>query len=172
MAVCGAGTAWDDNIGPESAGEPGRRVLLVEVFNCPDSPNGAPTIAPLDAPDCWLRPHDYDASRAMGGAGKLADAGIEARHAAGVLVACADGRVWMLPKDLPVREFAAALTTQAGEPPDWSNFSCEPRLMEPVNPLWGRLAKELAIPVWFVLAVLLLYRARQSGMSCRNRTAA
>jgi hypothetical protein len=147
-AVTGQGTAWNKNIAPGSAENADKMLLLVEV--------GKSGI-------CWMEPRDVHQVDILGKTGDLASIGLDSAHREVIQVACADGRVWKLPKDLPATAIAKSLTVGDSGKVAWNALGARPvNLNEAV---WGLWLARAALPVWFLFVAILLYRARRSGLA-------
>jgi hypothetical protein len=145
VAVTGQDTAWNENIAADSSACTGRLILLVEVLN-----SGI----------CWMEPRDFDRAHMAGKIGNLSTIGYNSRWT--LLVACADGSVWKLPKDFPETALLKSLAVGAADKADWDRSGA--KLVNLNDPMWGRLITGIAFPVWFLFVTFLLYRARRSGI--------
>jgi hypothetical protein len=157
VAITGPGTAWSENIAADSNKRcrPGQLLLLIEV---------------AESGICWLEPRDLNESDMIGKSGDLQAIGIDSAHHDKVQVACADGHVWELPKNLSATSIAKSLTVRTARDVDWRTLGATPP--DVTNPIWGLALTHAAFPIWFLLVIVLLYRAQRSGRArIRERAA-
>jgi hypothetical protein len=151
VVVTGQNTAWNENIVPKSAAHADKLVLLVEAVN---SGIG------------WMQPGDFDRvnmADKTDKTGNLSTIGVTSGDALWTLVACADGSVWKLPKDFPAAELLKRSTVDTANETDWNRFGA--RVVNPNDRMWGLLITRAAFPIWLLFVILLLYRARRSGIA-------
>jgi hypothetical protein len=149
VAITGARSVWNsNNLVSMRTAHPCGSALLVEVTN-----SGI----------CWMEPRDFDQGDAVADeVANLATARLDSGHPKDVLFACADHSVWRLPKESCATTLSTILNVDPVGRVDWCQSRA--RLVNPNDAKWGRLATRAAFPVWFLTVLLLLSRARRSGI--------
>ncbi|MCE5266441.1 MAG: DUF1559 domain-containing protein [Planctomycetaceae bacterium] len=155
VAMTGSGTAWDENVGPDSPANlrPDQLILLVEVVHFKVS---------------WTEPRDATPKDPIAPSTVYPRSGIGSDHAVCMHVLCADGAVRSLPtaalKSLP----AGAVSITSTDRVDWKRLDAPISNPPVISCPWTRIA---ALAIWIVSVYLLFHRARRSRIAATKNTA-